>query len=37
MVFFCSIDLDAGNQTVLHIESLGNALHAFINGKLAGI
>ncbi|TKY67244.1 Beta-galactosidase 8 [Spatholobus suberectus] len=31
-----SIDLDAGAQTVLHIESLGHALHAFINGKLAG-
>ncbi|RDX70682.1 Beta-galactosidase 8 [Mucuna pruriens] len=33
-----SIDLedDAGPQTVLHIESLGHALHAFINGKLAG-
>ncbi|ESW04192.1 hypothetical protein PHAVU_011G074300 [Phaseolus vulgaris] len=31
-----SIDLDAGTQSVLHIESLGHALHAFINGKLAG-
>ncbi|XP_027346416.1 beta-galactosidase 8-like isoform X2 [Abrus precatorius] len=33
-----SIDIedDAGAQTVLHIESLGHALHAFINGKLAG-
>ncbi|KAJ1424345.1 Glycoside hydrolase, family 35 [Sesbania bispinosa] len=33
-----SIDLedDFGAQTVLHIESLGHALHAFINGKLAG-
>ncbi|XP_061358778.1 beta-galactosidase 8-like [Gastrolobium bilobum] len=33
-----SIDLedDAGAQTVLHIESLGHVLHAFINGKLAG-
>ncbi|WJX74230.1 Beta-galactosidase 8 [Trifolium repens] len=33
-----SIDLkdDPGSQTVLHIESLGHALHAFINGKLAG-
>ncbi|MED6122028.1 Beta-galactosidase 8 [Stylosanthes scabra] len=36
-----SIDLeddddDAGSQTVLHIESLGHALHAFINGNLAG-
>ncbi|CAL0321928.1 unnamed protein product [Lupinus luteus] len=27
---------DTGAQTVLHIESLGHALHAFINGKLAG-
>jgi hypothetical protein len=27
---------DAGEQPVLHIESLGHALHAFINGKLAG-
>ncbi|KAG4968475.1 hypothetical protein JHK87_034126 [Glycine soja] len=27
---------DATSQTVLHIESLGHALHAFINGKLAG-
>ncbi|CAI8606283.1 unnamed protein product [Vicia faba] len=26
----------AGAQPVLHIESLGHALHAFINGKLAG-
>lgn len=24
------------SQTVLHVESLGHALHAFINGKLAG-
>ncbi|XP_045801470.1 beta-galactosidase 8-like [Trifolium pratense] len=33
-----SIDLkdDPSSQTVLHIESLGHALHAFINGKLAG-
>ncbi|KAK7257722.1 hypothetical protein RIF29_31900 [Crotalaria pallida] len=33
-----SVDLkdDVGAQTVLHIESLGHALHAFINGKLAG-
>lgn len=28
-------DID-GAQPVLHIESLGHALHAFINGKLAG-
>ncbi|XP_058757536.1 beta-galactosidase 8-like [Vicia villosa] len=26
----------SGAQPVLHIESLGHALHAFINGKLAG-
>ncbi|KAK7257723.1 hypothetical protein RIF29_31901 [Crotalaria pallida] len=33
-----SIDFedDIGAQTVLHIQSLGHALHAFINGKLAG-
>ncbi|XP_027346417.1 beta-galactosidase 8-like [Abrus precatorius] len=33
-----SIDIedDAGVQTVLHIESLGHGLHAFINGKFAG-
>ncbi|KAG4989035.1 hypothetical protein JHK85_032018 [Glycine max] len=33
-----SIDVegDSGSQTVLHIESLGHALHAFINGKIAG-
>ena len=36
--FICSIDVegDSGSQTVLHIESLGHALHAFINGKIAG-
>ncbi|KAL2328626.1 hypothetical protein Fmac_022053 [Flemingia macrophylla] len=27
---------EGGPQPVLHIESLGHALHAFINGKLAG-
>ncbi|PNX80923.1 beta-galactosidase 8-like protein, partial [Trifolium pratense] len=27
---------DPGSQTVLHIESLGHSLHAFIIGKLAG-
>ncbi|XP_050899736.1 beta-galactosidase 8 isoform X2 [Lathyrus oleraceus] len=27
---------NAGAQPVLHIKSLGHALHAFINGKLAG-
>ncbi|XP_020214604.1 beta-galactosidase 8 [Cajanus cajan] len=31
-----NIEDDAGPQPVLHIESLGHALHAFINGKLAG-
>ncbi|CAJ1979329.1 unnamed protein product [Sphenostylis stenocarpa] len=31
-----SINLNTGAQTVLHIKSLGHALHAFINGKLAG-
>ncbi|KAK7262331.1 hypothetical protein RJT34_29899 [Clitoria ternatea] len=33
-----SLDIkdDGGAQTVLHIESLGHAFHAFINGKLAG-
>ena len=25
-----------GNQTILHVETLGHVLHAFINGKLAG-
>ncbi|QCE06295.1 beta-galactosidase [Vigna unguiculata] len=30
------IEDDAGSQTFLHIESLGHALHAFINGKLVG-
>ncbi|XP_065865856.1 beta-galactosidase 8 [Euphorbia lathyris] len=28
--------LEDGSQTVLHVESLGHAFHAFINGKLAG-
>ncbi|XVF04925.1 hypothetical protein REPUB_Repub05bG0126900 [Reevesia pubescens] len=28
--------LQDGSQTVLHVESLGHALHVFINGKLAG-
>nr|AYP70923.1 beta-galactosidase 3 [Actinidia deliciosa] len=28
--------LQDGSQTVLHVESLGHVLHAFINGKLAG-
>jgi len=35
MFFFCSIDLDAATETVLHIESLGHTLHALINGMLA--
>ena len=36
--FLISIDLDddGGPQSVLHIESLGHVVHAFINGKLAG-
>lgn len=28
--------VEDGSQTVLHVESLGHALHAFVNGKLAG-
>nr|GME21068.1 beta-galactosidase 8 [Ipomoea batatas] len=28
--------LQDGSQAVLHVQSLGHALHAFINGKLAG-
>ncbi|KAF5447170.1 hypothetical protein F2P56_032739 [Juglans regia] len=28
--------LEDGSQTVLHVESLGHALHAFTNGKLVG-
>ncbi|KAL8092369.1 beta-galactosidase 8 isoform X1 [Apium graveolens] len=28
--------LDNGSQTVLHVESLGHVLHAFVNGKLEG-
>nr|AJQ19480.1 beta-galactosidase [Diospyros kaki] len=31
-----STDIQGGSQTVLHVESLGHALHAFVNGKLAG-
>ncbi|CAL5381234.1 unnamed protein product [Camellia sinensis] len=30
-----STDSQGGSQTVLHMESLGHVLHAFINGKLA--
>lgn len=40
---FCSTNVEVdepflkdGSQTVLHVESLGHALHAYINGKLAG-
>jgi len=36
-LFWSIVDEDnAGDQPVLHIESLGHALHAFVNGKLAG-
>ncbi|KAI8571062.1 hypothetical protein RHMOL_Rhmol01G0087900 [Rhododendron molle] len=28
--------LKDGSQTVLHVESLGHTLHAYVNGKLAG-
>ncbi|XP_022970625.1 beta-galactosidase 8-like [Cucurbita maxima] len=28
--------LENGSETVLHVDSLGHALHVFINGKLAG-
>lgn len=28
--------LQDGSQTVLHVNSLGHVLHAFVNGKLAG-
>ncbi|TXG73868.1 hypothetical protein EZV62_002447 [Acer yangbiense] len=28
--------LEDGSQTVLHVQSLGHALHAFVNGKFAG-
>ncbi|XP_057953091.1 beta-galactosidase 8 [Malania oleifera] len=28
--------LQDGSQTLLHVESLGHGLHAFVNGKLAG-
>ncbi|XP_004505982.1 beta-galactosidase 8 [Cicer arietinum] len=31
-----NVEDNVGAQTVLHIESLGHALHAFINGKRAG-
>lgn len=41
--YFCSTEmpgdepfLQDGSQTVLHVESLGHALHAFINGNVAG-
>lgn len=28
--------LENGSETVLHVDSLGHALHVFINKKLAG-
>lgn len=28
--------LEDGSQTVLHVDSLGHVLHAFVNGKLEG-
>ncbi|XP_028113318.1 beta-galactosidase 8-like [Camellia sinensis] len=31
-----STNSQGGSQTVLHVESLGHVLYAFINGKLAG-
>ncbi|KAK9940163.1 hypothetical protein M0R45_016836 [Rubus argutus] len=31
-----SIDVKDGYKTDLHVQSLGHALHAFVNGKLAG-
>ncbi|PRQ33629.1 putative glycosidase [Rosa chinensis] len=31
-----SIDVKDGYKADLHVESLGHALHAFVNGKLAG-
>lgn len=31
-----STNIQDGSQAVLHVQSLGHALHAFINGKLAG-
>ncbi|KAL6503638.1 Beta-galactosidase 8 [Orobanche gracilis] len=33
--YILDVEDNSGAQTVLHIESLGHALHAFINGKLA--
>ncbi|KAM7496716.1 hypothetical protein LguiA_021130 [Lonicera macranthoides] len=43
-VFWCNYEsyrvirpfLQDGSQTVLHVDSLGHVLHAFVNGKLAG-
>ena len=29
--------LDEGSKAVLHIQSIGQVVYAFINGKLAGI
>ena len=40
--WICSVDVNGGedfldgSQTDLHVESLGHALHAFVNGKPAG-
>ncbi|KAJ8768713.1 hypothetical protein K2173_023617 [Erythroxylum novogranatense] len=31
-----SMNVKDGSQVVIHVESLGHALHVFINGKLAG-
>ena len=28
--------LEDGSQAFIHVESLGHAFHAFVNGKLAG-
>ncbi|CAL5432251.1 unnamed protein product [Camellia sinensis] len=33
---YLSTNSQGGSQTVLHVESLGHVLHAFINEKLAG-
>lgn len=29
--------LDEGSKAVLHVQSIGQVVYAFINGKLAGI
>ncbi|CAL5436193.1 unnamed protein product [Camellia sinensis] len=36
LMYSLSTNSQGGSQTVLHVESLGHVLHAFINGKLAG-